>query len=99
MRKSTFTIGFNDKDAKRQIMSDEKITETIIKAVSEYYDGATFSESRGIYRGMIEKSLRVEVLDAEEPRDMLLMNELLKALNQESIAYEVAEVNAIFYEG
>ena len=97
MRKASFTIGFNDAIEKRQILTDERIMEIIVSVVAEQYEGATFIPVHGLYCKAFEKSLRVEVYGAEESRDFLIMDELRKALNQKSIAYEVAEVNSMLY--
>ena len=95
-RKTTLIIGFNDKDAKKQLLSDEKINEIIAGCIAEYYEGATFSDCTGIYKGMPEKSKRVEVLFSTEKKDAALCEYLKKALNQECVYIEVEEVAARF---
>lgn len=100
IRKSTFYIGFNDKDAHRQIFTDEKIIGIIDRVILRSYpNGATLTEARGIYRGEVEKSIKAEVLFSEEGADCAVMDELLKALNQESIAIQIEEVNSSLYYG
>ena len=102
MYKTVFSIGLNDQDKKIQLMSDGRALEIICDAIARNYpDGATLYEARGIYKGVFEKTIRVEVYEAkpDEAARVAFMEEVKKALNQESIAYEVAEVNAALYFG
>lgn len=95
IRKSIFSIGLNDQHEKRQILSDGRAYEIITDALLRYYpDGATIYDARGIYRGQIEKTVRVEILFSDETRDALLIEELKKALNQECIAIETTDAAA-----
>lgn len=95
IRKSTFSIGLNDQDTKTQIITDGRAHEIIMDAILRYYpDGATVYDVRGVYRGQIEKTVRVEILFSDETRDALFIEELKKALNQECIALETMDAAA-----
>ena len=102
MYKTVFSIGLNDQDKKIQLMSDGRALEVICDAVARNYpDGATLYEARGLYKGVFEKTIRIEVYEekTDDGARLSFMEECRKALNQESIAYEVAEVNAALYFG
>lgn len=95
IRKSVFSIGLNDQDTKTQIIKDGRAYEIITDAILRYYPGgATIYDARGVYRGQIEKTIRVEILFSDETRDALLIEELKKALNQECIAIETMDAAA-----
>lgn len=96
IRKSTFLIGLNDKDEKRQIITDGAARRIIENAFARRYDGATFSEAVGLYMGGFENSIRVEVLWSESAKDAAICEELKKALNQDCIYLEVADVCAAY---
>ena len=86
-------IGLNDKDSKKQevikILNDNNIT------------GLTMYEVMGVFKhetGEVvqEKSLKVELLEVEEEDVKKSIDELKKALNQESILLEEEEKKVNF---
>ena len=102
MKTTIFYIGLNDKDTKSQKISTLEAADIVSRLVLGVgYPGATISESFGIYThqdGQIvkEASLRVEILDASDSKDLELAKELKKVLNQESILKESQVVDFDF---
>jgi hypothetical protein len=98
--KHTLFIGLNDKDTKQQkiaIVEAYKILYNILRAVG--YEGATISEATGFYTHengaiVVEKSLRVEVLFADDKKTDDLIQQLKVVLNQESIALQVENITS-----
>ena len=97
VKKSIFIIGFNDKDTHKQIFTDQKCMEIITNCVAEFYDGATFSNCCGMYKGEMEKSVKIEILWSSEQKDILFMDLVKKAMNQESIYYETVMINGGYF--
>lgn len=99
--KHTLFIGLNDKDTKQQkiaIVEAYKILYNILRAVG--YEGATISEATGFYTHengaiVIEKSLRVEVLFADDKKTDDLIQQLKIVLNQESIALQIENITSL----
>ena len=95
-RKTTLIVGFNDKDTKTQLLSDTKILNILIGCVAEFYEGATFSSCTGMYKGMPEKSEKIEILYSDAAKDAALIEYIKKALNQEAIYLQVEKIAACF---
>jgi hypothetical protein len=99
--KHTLFIGLNDKDTKQQkiaIVEAYKILYNILRAVG--YEGATISEATGFYTHengaiVVEKSLRVEVLFADDKKTDDLIQQLKVVLNQESIALQIENITSL----
>ena len=100
MKKHTFYIGLNDKDTKRQIISNITAEHIVLNILG--VDG-TVTDSRGVYThqdGTIttENTLVVELLDFEGvmTREWVLdkANAIKVALNQESVAYQVEDIKS-----
>ena len=93
-------IGLNDKDTKQQeitTLDAYKIIQNCVIAVG--YDGATITEATGIYKHddgaiVIEKSLEVSILCAEDRKTTELVERIKTALNQESIAVQKLKINS-----
>lgn len=96
IRFSAFIVGYNDKDEKRQILTDEQCMEIITNCVSTCYDGATFESVKGLYKGEFEKSLKVSILWSDEKTDKKLIEMLKTTMNQESIFYQVDYISACY---
>lgn len=99
-----FSIGFDDKDAKTQILSDAEILETVKKLTAKYLGFWTISKvNEGVYTyndGDIatEKSINVnfksQVFDRLQLRTYI--ENLKKQLNQESILFSYTKENVEF---
>ena len=68
-------------------------------AIAKDFGGGTIFEAQGIYKHddgkiVFEKTLRIEILFAEEPQIKALVAELKKIFNQESIAVQVEDINS-----
>ena len=96
-------IGLNDKDSKKQEVSTRKAKEEVIKILNDNnITGLTMYEVTGVFKHetgevVFEKSLKVELLEVEEEEVLKSIQELKRALNQESIMLEKEqkEVNFI----
>ena len=93
MKRHTFLIGLADKDTKQQELSREVYLRTIYNVVGD----CTISDAVGYYthdNGELveEPSLRVDMLFKNENNIKGYADRLKVELNQESIGYEVAEV-------
>ena len=94
MRKYNIYIGLNDKDSKKQEVSTRRAKEEVIKILNNNnITGLTMYEVTGVFKHedgtmTFEKSLKVELLEVEEVDVLKSIEELKKALNQESIMLE-----------
>ena len=99
MIKHTFTIGLNDRDAERQIISNDMAIDLISDTLINQHDvyAFTMTECKGIYRMnstnniIRENSIRVEIVtESDEDIDAVgIILDLKVRLNQESIMHEV----------
>lgn len=95
-------IGLNDKDSKKQEVSTRRAKEEIIKILNNNnIIGLTMYEVTGVFKhdnGFItfEKSLKVELLEVKKEDVLKSIEELKKALNQESIMLEEEEKKVNF---
>ena len=65
------------------------------------YEGASITEATGFYTHangatVIEKSIRIDILNADRRRTGALIEDLKQALNQESILFQQTETSANF---
>lgn len=77
-----FTIGMNDKDLHKQILTRSQFDDIIISVVGD----CTFQSAKGVYKGEIENTLIVSVygkFDLAGAR--MAARELCHRLNQETI--------------
>lgn len=92
-------MGLNDKDAKVQLINTLEAYKIVSNILSRNFGGGTIFEEEGIYKHddgtvVIEKTLRIEILFAEEPQVKSFVSELKKLFNQESIAVQKEEINS-----
>lgn len=100
MKKITLYIGLNDKETKTQLISTldaYRITTNILEVDS------TIKECKGVYThddGTIttENTLEVVLLDFDNTLDkgwvIRKVNDIKKALNQESVAYQEEDIKS-----
>ena len=99
MKKFTLYMGLNDKDTKVQVISTIEAYKVVSNIIAKDFGGGTIFEAQGIYKHddgkiVFEKTLRIEILFAEEPQIKTLVAELKKIFNQESIAVQVEDINS-----
>ena len=99
MKKFTLYMGLNDKDTKVQVISTIEAYKVVSNIIAKDFGGGTIFEAQGIYKHddgkiVFEKTLRIEILFAEEPQIKALVAELKKIFNQESIAVQVDDINS-----
>ena len=87
-------LGLNDKDSKVQEVNTIDAYKITMRAVIRAgYTGATITEATGFYTHedgvtVIEKSLRIEILNANDHNTAALIEDLKGLFNQESILLE-----------
>lgn len=95
-------VGLNDKDTKQQEIDTVNAYKIAMRAViAAGYEGASITESTGFYTHdngatVIEKSIRIDILNADRRRTGALIEDLKRALNQESILFQQTETSADF---
>ena len=95
-------IGLNDKDSKKQEVSTRRAKEEVIKILNNNnITGLTMYEVTGVFKHengtmTFEKSLKVELLEVKKEEVLKSIEELKKALNQESILLEEEEKKVNF---
>lgn len=98
----SLTIGLNDKDTKKQELETD-VAMRIIKGLAlERFVGVTVMNCIGGYTHddgtkVEEKSIRVELVRVEEKQVKAYVNDIKKALNQESIMVSKVETNIDFW--
>lgn len=98
-KKFTLYLGLNDKDTKRQEISTIEAYKVITNILASDFGGGTIFEAKGIYKHddgsvVIENTLRIEILFAEENRIRELVSNLKKIFNQESVAVQREEIKS-----
>ena len=102
MIKYNIYIGLNDKDSKKQEVSTRRAREEVIKILNNNnITGLTIYEVTGVFQHedgtlTFEKSLKVELLEVKKEDVKKSIQELKKALNQESILIEEEEKKISF---
>lgn len=101
MKKTIVYLGLNDKDERRQLISTGDALEQVARVFSDYVDGATISEAKGVYTHedggrVIETTLRVELFQAIDGHILEACGILKQVFNQESLAIEEVETNTNF---
>lgn len=100
IKKHTLFVGLNDKDTKTQKIQTLEAYKILMNVlISVGYDGATVTESTGLYRHQdgqftIEKSLVIDILFAEDEKTNKLIDILKRALNQETIALQTSVIES-----
>lgn len=97
-------IGLNDKDTSSQIISAEEAKEIVNGICAKHVDGYTVMEANGGWvdeTGALteELSLVYTLSNAEEADVVLIMNEVITALNQKSIFVERQDISYTYYSG
>lgn len=100
MKKHILILGLNDKDSKQQEIDTITAYKIVMTTVKKYYSGATVTESTGFYthengETVIEKSLQISILFADETKTARLADELKTLFNQESVALEKQNITSI----
>lgn len=92
MNKYYIYIGSNNQ-------SHELEKDKAIVIISEYFEGFTAYEVVGFWKGVEEKTLKVEIVSDEEPVKITrLCKELKKELQQEAILLENIKSNIAFIQ-
>lgn len=99
IRKFTLYLGLNDKDTKRQEVSTIEAYKVITNILAARFGGGTIFEAKGIYKHddgsvVIENTLRIEILFAEEKEVKKLVGDLKEIFNQESVAVQSEEIES-----
>lgn len=95
-------IGLNDKDSKKQEVATRQAKKKVIKILNNNnINGLTMYEVVGVFKHengqvVFEKSLKVELLEVKEEDILKSIQELKKALNQESILLEIEKKEISF---
>ena len=97
-------IGLNDKDTCSQIIPTEEAKEIVNGICVKYAEGYTVTEANGGWideAGALteEVSLVYTITNAEEADVVSIMDEVLTALNQNSILVERQEISYNYYSG
>jgi hypothetical protein len=97
-------IGTNDKETYEQIIPTDEAKRIVNEICAKYVDGYTVSEAQGGWvdeHGILtqENTLIYSFIGAEESDIIAIMNEVLVALNQNSILVEKNDISSIFYNG
>ena len=97
-------IGLNDKDTCSQIIPTEEAKEIVNGICVKYAEGYTVTEANGGWideAGALteEVSLVYTITNAEEADVVSIMDEVLTALNQNSILVERQEISYTYYSG
>ena len=102
--KYTLYIGLNDKDTYTQLISTEEAVKKVSAIALKHADGFTLYQGQGAYlddQGVetFENCLVLEFFDLDETKVRVIMDEVIKELNQSSILVEREKVSYEFYEG
>ena len=103
-RQYTLYIGTNDKDTYEQIITTDEAVDIVNAIVSKYVGGYTMHHARGGWvdeKGILtqENTLVYTISYSAEDDVRAIMDEILIALNQNSILIERQEVSSVFYNG
>lgn len=98
----TLYIGLNDKDAYRQLISVEEAREIVDAICIRYVDGYTVMEAEGAWadeKNILTQENTLVYLFREVDEESLkeIMNEVIRALNQNTILLEKQTAAYIYY--
>lgn len=94
IKKFTLYLGLNDKDTKVQEISTVEAYKLVTRLLAAEFGGGTVFEATGVYKHVpenatvIETTLRIEILFAEELAVRAFVAELKKLFNQAEIAVQ-----------
>lgn len=90
MQKVYYYIGHNNKTKELEIAKIEEL-------VAGHFEGFTASEVVGYWKGLKERTLKIEVITDETPTKLAKIGkELRDKLEQESVLMEIIESNCAF---
>lgn len=90
-------IGLNDKDTLKQELNQKEAEKTILNILTSYgFDGATVYYSKGIYKGIEENTIIIELFEYNYAVVLKACEQIKTALNQECIAIQEKIANIAF---
>ena len=97
-------IGTNDKDTYEQMIPTDEAREIVNGICAKYVEGYTVCDAKGGWvdeQNMLtqENTLVYTISYADEADIIAIMNEVLTALNQNSILVERRDISSLFYNG
>lgn len=98
--KHTLFLGLNDQTTKQQDIDTLTAFKIVMRSVANVgYDGATITEATGFYTHengefVIEKSLQIQILFANDDQTNKLIDQLKSLFNQESIALQIEKIES-----
>lgn len=101
IKKDVLFIGLNDKELKKQIISNKKAYSIICKTLkNQGLDGFTISSNKGVYiheNGDVteENTYKVEIVFATDNQINNIIEELKRLLNQETILKETYYIKSV----
>lgn len=101
MKLYTIYVGLNDQHTRRQERPTAEAVSIIEKILFERVGGATISSARGLYAHadggrVLEATIRAEIFDADFPSVHTAAAEIRDALNQETVAVTVQDIESYF---
>ena len=102
--KYTLYIGLTDKDTNTQVLSQEEALKIVGDISLRYVDGFTAYFAQGAVKDktgaiILENSLVFQYIAASGEEIDSIMDEVLEALNQNSVLLEKQNISFLFYEG
>lgn len=99
IKKFTLYLGLNDKDTKVQMISTLEAYKIVSNILARDFGGGTIYEAQGIYKhddgtNVFEKTLRIEILFAGREQVRILVEQLKKMFNQESVAVQEETIDS-----
>ena len=99
IKKFTLYLGLNDKDTKVQMISTLEAYKIVSNILATDFGGGTIFEAQGIYKHddgtiVFEKTLRIEILFTEKEKVRILVEQLKKMFNQESVAVQEETIDS-----
>lgn len=99
IKKFTLYLGLNDKDTKVQMISTLEAYKIVSNILARDFGGGTIYEAQGIYKHddgtiVFEKTLRIEILFAGREQVRILVEQLKKMFNQESVAVQEETIDS-----
>ncbi len=102
--KYTLYIGTNDKDTYRQEIPFDECRRIVTEICARHTGGCTLSDAAGFWTddsGAItsEQTIQCVLEDITEEKVLAIADEVIAALNQNSIMIETQQVSTLFYSG
>ena len=102
MKKYTLNVGLNDKDSKKQEISEIESCSRIIESLNEsLIDGYTIHNANGFYthengKQVNEKTIIVDIVGEKKEKILKACDSIKKKLNQESILIQEQNIESMF---